>query len=361
MRALLLMYPTGVAHEAALLAAVPGCEPLVISDHRQTSPGDLRILRSLKVPFLGRPAARSAALSWILGLNRRRLGHLDLVGSVELFAPRSWQAHRLSRRLCIPHVVFVFENLADNPLYRWPPWSIIAGQIARRADLFVCFTESARRHAISRGCPPDRAVVISPGIDTHSFRPPSEGRPTTPRVVFVGELRADRGSNKGLATVIAACQVVRNSTPDLELVVIGDGPLIAWARNKASTLPFLKVLGPLPHDAIAIELHRSRVFAIAPEATAKWSEQFGVAVVEAMSVGLPVVTTRCGSLTEVVGDWNALVDEGDVAAFAAGLTTALGRAGDAWGIRNREDVIQRFDLRTQGERLGKMLEKVSVR
>ena len=52
--------------------------------------------------------------------------------------------------------VTVFENLADNPIYRLPPWGLIARHTSRHADGFICFTEGARQHAIERGCPPPR-------------------------------------------------------------------------------------------------------------------------------------------------------------------------------------------------------------
>jgi glycosyltransferase involved in cell wall biosynthesis len=53
-------------------------------------------------------------------------------------------------------------------------------------------------------------------------------------------------------------------------------------------------------------------------------EGFGYPPLQAMSAGVPVVTTRAGSIPEVVGDAAALVDPGDV----EGLATALAGVSD---------------------------------
>jgi len=54
-----------------------------------------------------------------------------------------------------------------------------------------------------------------------------------------------------------------------------------------------------------------------------WSEPFGLAAVEAMASGVPVVAYSSGALPEVVGDAGVLVPAGDQAALAAALVGLL--------------------------------------
>jgi glycosyltransferase involved in cell wall biosynthesis len=60
------------------------------------------------------------------------------------------------------------------------------------------------------------------------------------------------------------------------------------------------------------------------------SESFGLAIAEALSQGLPVVSTDCGGPREILGDgaYGELVPIGDDDAFANALTAALENPGD---------------------------------
>jgi glycosyltransferase involved in cell wall biosynthesis len=64
-------------------------------------------------------------------------------------------------------------------------------------------------------------------------------------------------------------------------------------------------------------------------------ETFGLVIVEALAAGLPIVTTDSGGPTEIGGDLVAVVSQGDEAAFAAALDTALTVPGDPLARRAR--------------------------
>jgi len=82
--------------------------------------------------------------------------------------------------------------------------------------------------------------------------------------------------------------------PQRELVVIGDGPDLG--RLQAAAPPNVRFLGRQPHEALAYYLRHARGFLFAA------LEDFGIAPVEAMACGTPVVAYGRGGALETVED-----------------------------------------------------------
>ena len=57
-----------------------------------------------------------------------------------------------------------------------------------------------------------------------------------------------------------------------------------------------------------------------------WNEPFGLFMVEAMACGVPVITSRAGSLEEVAGDAAVLVEPDDIAGLAGAMQNVLGNS-----------------------------------
>ncbi len=355
MRVLLCLPPARISNEVDLFRAMPATDLVVVADHEVAEAGHALVLPARRLPLVGGREGWTAAPAWLRGLPALDPGPVDVVASLELLSFGSRQAATLAARLGVPHAVTIFETLAANPLYRLPPWRGNTRRTARSADLFVCFTRRAADHAVALGCPEGRCVVVHPGVDTERFRPAAGGRSGQPNVVFVGMLRADRGADKGVADIVEAGGRLASVVEGLRLRLVGEGPLGPELAARAATEPFLEVLGRRPRQELPTLLRQARVLVLASRRTAKWEEQFGFVLVEAMASGLPVVATRSGAIPEVVPAWNPLVAEGDVDGLAEGVRAALGPAGDEWGRRNRAHVLDRFDLRHQGRALAEAL------
>ena len=187
---------------------------------------------------------------------------------------------------------------------------------------------------------------MKPGADLTVFTPAPEPVPD-PVIAFVSPVAA----NKGIDRVLEAFALVREKVPAARLRVLGDGPLVPRLVGEG-----VEYLGRGDAARVASLLREAAVFVTAPRSTWKWAEQFGLAYLEAMACGLPVVTTVCGTNHEIVVPPNERVvdDPGALAAALLGFLADPARRAEV-GAANRRHVETHHDLATQCALMGAAL------
>jgi glycosyltransferase involved in cell wall biosynthesis len=137
-----------------------------------------------------------------------------------------------------------------------------------------------------------------------------------PVITTIGNLRREKGHEH----LIRAMPLVLASHPELTLVVIGDGPLRASLHELSVEIGVGSHVRFLGHtDDVWPHLARSLLY-VQPSV----AEPLGIAVMEAMAAGLPVVATRTGGLPELVDSRTGiLVPPLDPAALAAAIGQLL--------------------------------------
>lgn len=301
------------------------------------------------VPFIERPYRRltrrfveAGALAWFRDLDSVEPDPpVSWVASLELCALVTGQATGLAQQLGARQAVLTWGNDARNPLYRLPPYRQALGR-ARGADLVVCLIEAARDHCLELGFAPEQLAVVLPPVDTERFHPPA-APVEEPVAAFISPL----ATNKGIDRVLDAWPLVCAKVPDARLVIAGRGPLEGLVRERAAVDASIEFVGSLPGNGVAELLRRSAVFVTAPRPTRVWNEQFGLAYVEAMASGVPVVTTVCGTNHEAVLAPSIRVAD-EVGAVADGLVHFLGNPALRRHVfpEVRRVVVERFE-RTQ--------------
>lgn len=172
-----------------------------------------------------------------------------------------------------------------------------AGEIERRLDV-----------------PRERIVVCSPGAPAWPRRP---GPPLNGPILFLGTLEA----RKNVGTLLKAYAALVARMPDAPPLVLAGGATGAatpWLRAIAEP-PLagrVQYLGYVESDR-RYELYARASMLVLPSHL----EGFGIPVVEAMTVGVPVIVSNRGALPEVAGDAALIVDAED----ADGLAAAMGR------------------------------------
>jgi glycosyltransferase involved in cell wall biosynthesis len=191
------------------------------------------------------------------------------------------------------------------------------------------------------------------GID---FFKPDQQVPREPVVLFVGTLH----EGKGCEYAIRAMAKVQSQVADVELVILGDGPLRpSLERLAREKLCRYKFVGTQPPEVVRSWMNRAKVF-VAPSVTADtgWTEAFGIVFAEAQAMRLPVVSFASGGIPEAVkhGETGLLAEERDWEGLASNIQILL--QNDAmWGRMaraGRERVCRFFNL----DRQTRLLEEI---
>lgn len=213
-------------------------------------------------------------------------------------------------------------------------------RVFARADRLVAVSTVASTFATGR------AALVPPGVDTATFVPGPP--PATPTVLYVG--RMQRTSRwKGVHVLLDAFASLLPAVPDARLVLVGDGDDVPALRDRVELLGIgasVEWRGALTGAELVRAYQRGSVVVL-PSLTE--SESFGMALVEAMACGRPVVGSRVGGIPWVVRDGvdGVLVPPGDAAALASELVDLLrdDARREALGAAGRAAAEERWDWR----------------
>jgi glycosyltransferase involved in cell wall biosynthesis len=199
-------------------------------------------------------------------------------------------------------------------------------------------------------------------VDSALFSPPATGVLREPRVLYVG--RVERTSRwKGLQVLLESMVRLRELVPGVRLEVVGEGDDVLPLQKRAAELGVADLVdwaGRVPHGDLPSYYRRAGV-TVLPSLTE--SESFGIALVEAMASGCPVVGSDVGGIPFVVRDGvdGVLVPPGDIRALAealSGVLTDPPRAG-LMGAAGRDAALSRWDWARQRTNTLRLIEGVA--
>lgn len=234
----------------------------------------------------------------------------------------------------------------------------LARKIAAARFVVTCTRYNARYLAdIARrggASTPIHTIYHGIDLDFFSFGPsPSWGPPY--RILSVGRLVP----KKGYDDLVNALTILEGAGLDFEFVHIGSGELeesIRQSIRRAELDRRVRLLGTLSHDEVLAHYRKAHCLALACR-VADNGDRDGIpnVLVEAMAVGVPVVSTRVSAIPELVEDGltGTLVEPGQPVAMAGAIARVLSRPGPQVEMlrRARKKVESEFDQRRCVERL----------
>jgi glycosyltransferase involved in cell wall biosynthesis len=187
-------------------------------------------------------------------------------------------------------------------LSRWRQWDWIAAQ---RVDAYVANSEITQKRI--RRYWGRESTIVHPPVELSRFWPGAVGE----HYLVLAELMA----HKRIDVAVRAFNALGRP-----LVVVGDGP--EYRRLKRLAGPTVRLTGRLSDDEVADLLRTSQALVVTAE------EEFGIAAVESLASGRPVIALRSGGVLETVTDGvtGAFYDDGDdpqaLASAVAGFDVA---------------------------------------
>jgi glycogen(starch) synthase len=206
-----------------------------------------------------------------------------------------------------------------------------------RADAITVLTRRLRDCLEMAGVPRERIHLVRPGSDLVRIkRADSEGSPRAPTIVFVG--RFTRA--KGLLTLTSALDQLRCRA---RVILVGDGPLRRrigeWSAGQRRHE--VQITGFVPHSRVASFLADASLMVLPT-----LFEEYGIALAEASSYGVPVIASDVGGISEIVKDGRngLLVPPEDPSSLAMAMDRLLANPAEAVAMGN--DGARRFAHQT---------------
>jgi glycosyltransferase involved in cell wall biosynthesis len=288
---------------------------------------------------------------------RHRADPVGLGRAVQLAGPRSCAVvsrgvsahlvgHVLARRQRAAHVVT--EHLGDDPLGMRrlrPHQRLLLGPMRPRAKAVVAVSTSQTERLVRDGYRPDAIRVIASGV---ADDPPVRDREAVRaelgvgRDAFLAVLVAALRPEKRAALFVEQVTAAHAVEPSVHGLVVGDGPEAASvARVVARSKGAVRMLG-FRSDAVDI-MHAADVLCLTSAV-----EALPLSVLDAMSVGRPVIAISVGGLPEVIKDGeNGLLISPDHPADMALALVELARSParvEALGLAGRARQQRSFSI-----------------
>jgi glycosyltransferase involved in cell wall biosynthesis len=314
----------------------PGIDPSSEQAMRMLAEGGVPVLK------LGRKGKLDIWV-WLRLLHYLRKQRIDVLHAHK-FGSNAWGA--LIGRLARVPVVLAHEHswsYTGKPLRRFVDRRLIA----RWSSRFIAVSrEDQRRMSAVEGIAPSRTLFLPNAVLAST---PTSGRDiraelgipaTAPLVGAVGLLRPE----KAYQVLVRAAAQLRASQPEVQILIVGDGPERAALQRLAEELGVMDTVRFVGRRTDVPDILSVLDIAVC----CSDSEGSPLSVMEYMQAGLPVVATRVGGIPDLIEPdvHGLLVPRGDSTALASALAELLAapERARAMGTRAAERQRAEFDI-----------------
>lgn len=217
------------------------------------------------------------------------------------------------RTLFTDHSLFGFADASSIITNKFLQFSL--------ADIYhvICVSHTSKENTVLRASmKPEMVSVIPNAVDANVFAPDvSKKIPGKITIVVVSRLVY----RKGMDLLAGILPIMCANHSDVQFIIGGEGPKKALLEDVCEQCKLqerVQFLGKLKHEKVRDVLTQGDIFL-----NTSLTEAFCIAIVEAASCGLQVVSTRVGGVPEVLPDDMIKLAEPSVKSLVAALESAL--------------------------------------
>ena len=208
------------------------------------------------------------------------------------------------------HIFHFWENISyekkDHGLKLFFKKLIIRANLAL-SDGAICGMHKAEKILLSFKPKFPVETFLHSGFNVERFRPGADLSKDIFTLLFVGAL----SYRKGIHLALEALAELRDKYPNLYFVIVGSGEYGESLKFKVKSLKLeeeVRFIPWLPNEDLPKVYNSADVFLYPSFPYEGWEEQFGYSIAEASLCGLPVISTKSGSIDEVlIGGQTGLV------------------------------------------------------
>jgi colanic acid biosynthesis glycosyl transferase WcaI len=246
--------------------------------------------------------------------------------------------------------------------------SKIAGFLYRHCDRIVVVTPAFEDYLVEHWrVPRDKISVIENGVETQLFTPTTEAALKNELGIegkFVVSYIGTMGMAHGLETIIEAAAQLRDTSPQIVFLLLGEGAeklgIAALARERG--LHNIRILGQQPHEKIPAYICVSDVCLVPLKKTELFKTVIPTKMLEFMSCARPVILGVEGQARTIIEQARAglAIEPENSAALANAIRhLAANRGlGEEFGRNGREYIVRKFSRHHTAEKYIRVLEKL---
>ena len=242
-------------------------------------------------------------LAFIVGkLTRRKVGVSLIAGPLELYVLGG-----------SPVVKYAYTK----PLPELSVKGRIILGILKRFDIVTATGSFTKNFLVNKGIREDKIFLLPHIVVDDRFKPNSLEKKIYD-VIYVGRL----AKVKHVETLIRAIAKCKEHLPDIHVAIVGDGPEINNLKNLSRELNLTENVDFAGyHSDIWNWYNKSKISILTSE-----REGFPYSIIESLSCGVPVITSNCGDICDVIKDgYNGILinDYQDADSFAKAIIELL--------------------------------------